>query len=136
MVKKYSKQRELILESLRNRKDHPTAEKLFMDLKQAMPELGIATVYRNLADLCEDGQIAKIKSKNGPDRYDGNEIPHIHFECEKCVDLIDIHLDKNQIDQINDIMDEFCKDEQIEYENAEIYLTGLCKKCSKSIAFG
>ena len=63
-MKKYSKQRELILESLRHRKDHPTAEKLFIDLKKTMPELGIATVYRNLTDLCEDGQISKIKSKN------------------------------------------------------------------------
>ena len=51
-MRKYSKQRELILNSLRNRKDHPTAEKLYLDLKNEMPELGIATVYRNLSDLC------------------------------------------------------------------------------------
>ena len=54
-MKKYSKQRELILDSLRKRKDHPTAERLYLDLKKEMPELGIATVYRNLSDLCEEG---------------------------------------------------------------------------------
>ena len=61
-MKKYSKQRELILDSLRKRKDHPTAERLYLDLKNEMPELGIATVYRNLSDLCEEGKIIRIKN--------------------------------------------------------------------------
>ena len=133
-MKKYSKQRELILESLKHRNDHPTAEKLFMDLKKEMPELGIATVYRNLTDLCEDGQITKIKSKVGPDRYDGNQAPHIHFECKKCGNLMDICLEDKQIEQINKMLEEFSKDREIKYENSEIYLNGLCKKCGKSIA--
>ena len=81
-MKKYSKQRELIINSLKNRTDHPTADMLYIDLKKEMPNLGIATVYRNLVELCEEGVIIKIKSKNGPDRYDGNTMPHVHFECE------------------------------------------------------
>lgn len=128
-MKKYSKQRELILESLRHRKDHPTAEKLFIDLKKTMPELGIATVYRNLTDLCEDGQISKIKSKNGPDRYDGNQALHIHFECKKCGNITDIHIEKAQIEEMNKLIVQFSKNEEIEYESFEIYLNGLCKKC-------
>ncbi len=56
-MKKYSKQRELILDSLRKRKDHPTAEKALFGFKNEMPELGIATVYRNLSDLCEEGKL-------------------------------------------------------------------------------
>lgn len=128
-MKKYSKQRELILESLRNRKDHPTAEKLFMDLKKQMPELGIATVYRNLIELCEEGLITKVKSKTGPDRYDGNELPHIHFECKKCGDFIDIYLTEIQIKQMYMNMKKLSGEVEAEYENSEIYLTGLCKKC-------
>ena len=62
-MKKYSKQRELILDSLKNRTDHPTAETLYRDLKDKMPEIGIATVYRNLSTLCEEGKINKLKSK-------------------------------------------------------------------------
>ena len=71
-MKKFSKQRELILNSLKSRKDHPTAETLFWDLKKEMPNLGIATIYRNLQNLYKEGEIAKIKTKDGIDRYDGN----------------------------------------------------------------
>ena len=80
-MKKYSRQRELVLNSLRNRTDHPTAEILYNDLKNEMPGIGIATIYRNLAELCESGSITKIKSNTGADRYDGKIEPHIHFEC-------------------------------------------------------
>ena len=132
-MKKYSKQRELILESLRNRKDHPTAEKLFMDLKKQMPELGIATVYRNLIELCEEGLITKVKSKTGPDRYDGNELPHIHFECKKCGDFIDIYLTEMQIKQMHMSMKKLSGEIEAEYETSEIYLTGLCKKCKNTV---
>ena len=91
-MEKYSRQRELIYHSLETRKDHPTAEELYLDLKEKMPEIGIATVYRNLSDLCQKGKIIKIKSKYGPDRFDGNFMPHIHFQCEQCNNIVDIEL--------------------------------------------
>lgn len=133
-MKKYSKQRQLIIESLKSRRDHPTAEKLFIDLKEQMPELGIATVYRNLTELYEEGMITKIKSKAGADRYDANEIPHIHFECKKCGKIEDIYLEKEKINQIEKITKQLAKEKEVKCEEAEIYLNGLCKKCSKSIA--
>lgn len=128
-MKKYSKQRELIIENLKQRRDHPTAEKLFLDLKKQMPEIGIATVYRNLTDLCEEGSIAKIKSKTGPDRYDGNEKEHIHFECSKCNQIIDIYLDENNQKQIEKIIEEVVTREEIQLKHTEIIIQGLCKKC-------
>lgn len=63
-MKRYSKQRELILRVLQNRIDHPTADMLYSDLKNEMPDIGIATVYRNLSDLCEARrQLLKIRHK-------------------------------------------------------------------------
>ena len=133
-MKKYSKQRQLIIESLKSRRDHPTAEKLFIDLKEQMPELGIATVYRNLTELYEEGIITKIKSKAGADRYDANEIPHIHFECKKCGSIEDMYLEKEAINQIEKITKQLAKEKELKCEEVAIYLNGLCKKCSKSIA--
>ena len=62
-MKNYSKQRQLILDTLKNKVDHPTAETLYKDVKNQMPEIGIATVYRNLAALCDAGEVVKLKSK-------------------------------------------------------------------------
>ena len=132
-MKKYSKQRELILNSLRNRKDHPTAEKLYLDLKNEMPELGIATVYRNLSDLCEEGKFIRIKTASGPDKFDGNTMPHIHFECKECGDIIDIVLFENQVKQLDNDLKIFAKQINAEVEDSEITITGLCKKCKKKL---
>lgn len=132
-MKKYSKQREIILESLQNRKDHPTAESLYIDLKRQMPELGIATVYRNLTELCEQGIVKKIKAKVGPDRYDGNVKPHIHFECKKCGEIIDIYLKEEQEHKISNIKKQVSETEEIQCDSSEMYLTGLCQKCKTQV---
>ncbi|MFR8974792.1 MAG: transcriptional repressor, partial [Eubacteriales bacterium] len=42
----FSKQRESILNYLRNTKEHPTAERIYADLKPSLPNLSLATVYR------------------------------------------------------------------------------------------
>ena len=128
-MKKYSRQRELILNSLRNRMDHPTAEILYTDLKSQMPEIGIATVYRNLAELCENGDIIKIKSKSGPDRYDGNIEPHIHFECNNCHEIYDIEMQSTATKKVENEIRRLAEDIGAEYSNSSISIDGLCKKC-------
>ena len=109
-MKKYSKQREIILESLQNRKDHPTAESLYIDLKRQMPELGV-----------------------GPDRYDGNVKPHIHFECKNCGEIIDIYLKKEQEHKISNIKKQVSEAEEIQCDSSEMYLTGLCQNCKTQV---
>ncbi len=128
-MKKYSRQRELILNSLRNRTDHPTAEILYKDLKNDMPGIGIATVYRNLAELCESGSILKIKSNTGADRYDGKLQPHIHFECNECHEIYDIEIEEMSTRRIENEIRRLTEDIGAEYANSSIYITGLCKKC-------
>lgn len=89
-MKKYSRQREALLTELRSRKDHPTAEDLYLSLRAILPNYSLGTVYRNLADLSADGVIMKITSGYGPERYDGNVKPHGHFTCTKCGRVIDL----------------------------------------------
>ena len=133
-MKKYSKQRVLILDSLKNRTDHPTAETLYRDLKDKMPEIGIATVYRNLSTLCEEGKINKWKSKiYGADRYDGNTMPHIHFECEKCGEIEDLFLKEERINDIDNEIKELVKKSDAKFLTSEIFVTGICKNCSNKI---
>ena len=43
---KRSRQREAILSELCGRTDHPTAEELYLSLKEEMPNLSLGTVYR------------------------------------------------------------------------------------------
>jgi len=132
-MKKYSRQRELILQSLRNRMDHPTAEALYEDLKSQMPEIGIATVYRNLSEMCELGEVIKIKPKVGPDRFDGNAEEHIHFECNKCHEIQDIYINNNQSKKIDNEIKKLSENIDAECDKSNIWLYGLCKKCKKIV---
>lgn len=135
-MKKYSKQRELILNSLRTRTDHPTAERLYSDLKNEMPEIGIATIYRNLSYLCEEGEIIKIKTSSGPDRFDGNKMPHIHFECINCGNITDIILAQEQIKQLDNDLEKIVKKIDAVINGSDITITGLCKKCKLNLKGG
>lgn len=129
-MKKYSKQRELIINSLKNRKDHPSAEELFLDLKNTMPEIGIATVYRNLQSLYRNGEIIKIKTKDGIDRYDGNIKTHIHFECLKCGKVSDISLEDEQMNELDNDMKKLANEIGASKENFSIIISGVCKNCN------
>ena len=128
-MEKYSRQRELIYHSLQTRKDHPTAEELYLDLKSEMPEIGIATVYRNLSDLCQKGKIIKIKSKYGPDRFDGNLMPHIHFQCEQCNSIVDIELTSAQKEKIDNDILAILRQTGAILTTSEILLIGICNQC-------
>ena len=78
---KYSRQREAILDNLKSRVDHPTADMLFQSLRKDDPKISLGTVYRNLGLLTEIGKIKKISDMNGIERYDYNTTDHYHFAC-------------------------------------------------------
>ena len=131
-MKKYSRQRELILTNLQNRCDHPTADMLYMDLKGKMPSIGIATVYRNLVELCKEEQIRRIVVQGSPDRFDGNLMEHIHFVCEKCGSIEDIFLNEMEEEELEEQMELFAKSIGGERNKTQIMITGICKKCKES----
>lgn len=130
-MKRYSKQRELILTSLKSRKDHPTADILYADLKQEMPEIGVATVYRNLSELVKEGEIIKIKSRLGKDRYDGNLTPHIHFECEVCANIEDIFLSEQEEKVFDNEIKKISNKINAESTTSFTLIHGYCKNCKK-----
>lgn len=76
---KRSKQRESIKKFLISRYDHPTAETVYMNIKEEFPNISLGTVYRNLSLLADIGEIQKLSTGIGPDRFDGNPKPPLPF---------------------------------------------------------
>lgn len=89
----YSRQRESILKYLRSTKSHPTAEAVYQNIITENPNISLGTVYRNLTLLTKIGEIQKISTLGGPDRFDGNIAPHYHFICEDCGAVLDLEID-------------------------------------------
>lgn len=98
---KYSRQRESIKEFLAARTDHPTADTVYTNLRKTFPNISLGTVYRNLSLLSDMGEIIKISTGDGADRFDGRTAPHNHFVCRQCHRVID--LDRENIDSIMDV---------------------------------
>ena len=88
--KRYSRQRELIYEALRQTEQHPTAEMIYQWLKPANPSLSLGTVYRNLNLLADEGAIRRMAFP--VERYDAKTMPHPHFCCDQCGAVYDLHL--------------------------------------------
>ena len=86
----YSKQREVILKTLYACGTHPTADDIYQMLKPQHPSLSLATVYRNLNQLAQNGMAMKIEVPDGSDRFDGTLTPHHHMICEQCGSVTDI----------------------------------------------
>ena len=101
MVLKYSRQREAIKDFLMTRTDHPTADVVYMNVRQEFPNISLGTVYRNLTLLSDLGDILKLNMGDGADHFDANIKPQYHFICTECGSVID--LDMKSIEQINDI---------------------------------
>ena len=76
---KYSRQREAIKDYLSSVTTHPTADTVYLNVKQEFPNISLGTVYRNLNLLAEIDDAIKISTPNGGDRFDGRTMPHYHF---------------------------------------------------------
>ena len=68
---KYSKQREALLTLLRSTRSHPSADWLYENLRKEFPNISLGTVYRNLAQLAENGDILKISTSANKEHFDG-----------------------------------------------------------------
>ena len=123
---KYSRQRESIKTFLMTRYDHPTAETVYANIQLEYPKISLGTVYRNLSLLSDIGEIQKISTGNGPDRFDGNPAPHYHFFCTKCGAVMDLNIPN--MDHIN-LLAAHDFEGKIEGHIAHFY--GLCPDCKK-----
>lgn len=84
MSTKHFRKRDAILQYLQSTKAHPSAETVYAALKPEIPDLSLATVYRNLSLFKKQGVVSAIATVNGTERFDGNCAPHVHFICEAC----------------------------------------------------
>ena len=126
---KYSRQRELILNTVLSHPIHPTADELYNKLKENFPNLSLGTVYRNLNLLAEHGEIMKLKMEEGPDRYDGCTKEHFHMECRVCGKVIDLEI--SGLDQTFNKAVADVKEHKV--EDIKVAFKGVCKDCFENI---
>lgn len=126
MNSRNTKQKELILNIL-NQKTHPTIQDIYSYAKIKYPNIGQATIYRNVNRLVEEGKIVKLpNSDNESYHYDTNVLPHDHLICKNCGKIIDI-FDNNY----DEILDKIEKNNSIKIDKIVVLLEGNCASCQK-----
>jgi Fur family peroxide stress response transcriptional regulator len=124
MAIKYSRQREAIKEFMMTRKDHPTADVVYMNVRQEFPNISLGTVYRNLTLLSDMGELLRLRVGDGVDHFDATTTPHYHFVCQECGAVSDLDIPAlESIDEIADVG----FDGQI--AGHVTYFYGRCRKC-------
>ena len=122
---KHFRKRDAILTCLMNTDTHPSAEMVHQMLQQSHPDISQATVYRNLALFKKQGQIMSVCTVNGAERFDANTAPHVHFICNNCDSVMDLH----QIEVPTQLgaSAEACTGCHV--ESCQLTFTGLCDNC-------
>lgn len=125
----YSRQRQAIMDFLCDRKDHPTADTVYRNIRKTIPSISLGTVYRNLNLLAEHGTIRRVRGIDGSEHFDADITDHQHFICRCCGIVEDILLPDRQMSAY--IKQEAQKCFAGKIETSDLYFLGLCCSCCK-----
>ena len=121
-----TKQREVVLQVIRDADQHLTANEVFAHAKAKLPSISFATVYNSLRYLKDAGHIAEIQFGNGASRFDRMTSRHDHAICTACGKLVDIEMEHPA--ELVQLAAEYSN---FKPESLEFTLRGLCPDCDK-----
>ena len=87
---RFTEQRAAVYRYLAGTDVHPTADEVFSAVRQELPGISLATVYKSLETLVGCGLAVKLTYADESARYDGRTDPHHHARCVACGSVADI----------------------------------------------
>ena len=123
-TRRFSRQRQLILDTVCSLHCHPTAADIYSIVKSRIPGISLGTVYRNLNVLAEEGLIQKIALGKSTERYDSRLDSHYHMICLKCGRVVDVPLSYEET--INERANNSCTHQ---ITGHDIVFSGVCADC-------
>jgi Fur family peroxide stress response transcriptional regulator len=87
---RFTEQRAAVYRYLAHTDVHPTAEEVFFAVREGLPGISLATVYKSLETLVGCGLALKLTFPDESARYDGRTDPHHHARCLVCGKVTDV----------------------------------------------
>jgi len=125
---KHFRKRDAILACIRSTMEHPSAEWIYEAVKSQIPDISLATVYRNLSLFKEQGLITSLGTVNGVERFDANTEPHVHFICTGCGSVLD--LTGMQVPE--ELNSAAARDSGGRVDSCQLSFTGMCGNCAQN----
>ena len=127
MQQRQTIQKQIIIETLDKLKDakgHLSIDEIYNAVKENYTAISKTTVYRNVRQLAEMGQIKLILLEDGIERYDINIHDHHHFTCTMCETIYDV-----EIDGLLDFSKFLDENYDFTMETVNLSFTGICEAC-------
>jgi len=122
---RFTQQRQRVYDVLLDKRDHPTAEEVFLRAKQQMPDISMATVYNCLDALVKTGVVRQVKVERGAARFCPNMHEHWHFHCTECGGVFDVDMPGN-------VGKALPMPKGFRIDQFEIAAHGVCSACNAS----
>ena len=117
-------QRKAVLEALGESRGHPSAEDVYLIVKQKNPRVALGTVYQALGVLEKIGVIEAKHWSESPTRYDLNVGPHVDIRCLRCGEVSEVPGVR-----FEDLEDTIRDATPYEVTRATVVVEGLCPAC-------
>jgi len=122
---RYSRQRNAVQAALSNAGRPLLAQEVLSYAQREIPGLGIATVYRNLKTLVQQGDVLQVVLPGDNPRYEIASLGHHHhFHCVACGQVYDVHACPRNLASLTP--DGFV------LQRHELTLYGRCRACAGS----
>jgi len=119
---KVTPQRLKIVESL-NTFGHLNIDMLYQEVRETYPNVSLATVYKNIAIMTENGMLEEVKIPEGKSVYEIRKEPHLHLHCSMCGKIEDFEFNLESISAHAEKISGY------KVENTELVFNGVCPSC-------
>ncbi|MGL5151095.1 MAG: Fur family transcriptional regulator [Clostridium sp.] len=128
---KLTPQRRAIVDTIiSNEGKHLTTEEIYDEVKEACPEIGLATVYRTVTLLEEMGIVCRLDLSDGCSRYELAHMDethrHHHLVCNKCNKVLEV-----QDDLLDELEEGIEKEYKFKILDHSVKFYGICDECQK-----
>jgi len=122
---RFTEQRAAVHRFLSGTDAHPSADEVFLHVRNEVPGISLATVYKSLETLVGCGLALKLSFGDGSARYDGRTDPHHHVRCLSCGAVADIpgHVPSADMQRLGRAATSF------HVTGYRLELTGYCSEC-------
>jgi len=121
---KVTPQRLKIVESL-NTFGHLNIDMLYQEVREAYPNVSLATVYKNIAIMTESGLLEEVKIPEKKSVFEIKKEPHLHLHCTSCGKIEDFEVDLKEVAEHTQKVSGF------RIHNTDIVFGGICPECQK-----
>jgi Fe2+ or Zn2+ uptake regulation protein len=123
---RFTRQRAAVFDYLCSVNSHPTAEEVYTAVRQHVPSISLATVYKALEALVAADMASKLAHADGPARYDCRSDSHYHLRCLKTGQIRDLQVpfDRQLLDKLDPALVSRLRQQGFEVTGYQLELLG------------